>query len=192
MSKEDTNSIKYILEEMDPAEEIEFERRMSSNPDLRIEVESIRRMKGKLNSLPELSPPQDLTDSILSEAANRSKKKQTIRSGYFLSAAVVLLGLTTGSLIIYNISDSIESASNASVSFPSYGNEMIQQDETQTANLKPWVDRQDVLRLSGFESMSNPIMNDEAENRFEKLRPVGEYPDLQPFSRSVQLTGSNQ
>jgi len=56
MSKEDTNSIKYILEEMDPAEEIEFERRMSSNPDLRIEVESIRRMKGKLNSLPELSP----------------------------------------------------------------------------------------------------------------------------------------
>jgi hypothetical protein len=192
MSKVDTNSIKYILAEMDPAEEVEFERRMSSNPDLRIEVESIRRMKSKLNSLPELSPPKDLTESILSVAASQSKKKQGFRSGYFLSAAVVILGLTTGSLIIYSISDSSGTVSNASASFPSFGNEMTQQNDSRTVKLKPWVDRQDVLRLSGFESASNPIMINEAGNSINKLRPVGKYPNLQPFSRSVQLTGSNR
>jgi hypothetical protein len=192
MSKVDTNSIKYILAEMDPAEEVEFERRMSSNPDLRIEVESIRRMKSKLNSLPELSPPKDLTESILSVAASQSKKKRGFRSGYFLSAAVVILGLTTGSLIIYNTSDSSVTTSNASATFQSYEDNLTQQDDTRSANLKPWVDRQDILRLSGLESVSNPIMINEAGNSFKKLRPVGKYPDFQPFSRSVQLTGSNR
>lgn len=191
MSKEDTNSIKYILEEMDPAEEVEFERKMASNPDLHIEVESIRRMKNKLNALPVLSPPRQLTDSILSHASGRSNKNQSFRSGYFLSAAVVILGLTTGSLIINNSFESDGSTFNTSTAFPSYGNELIQEDDIKSSDLKPWVDRQDVLHLSGFESVSNPIMLNEAGNSFNKLRPVGKNPDLQPFSRSVQLTGNN-
>lgn len=192
MSKEDTNSLKYILEEMDPAEKVEFEREMATNPDLRIEVESIRRMKKKLSTLPDLSPPKHLTDAILSYAAGQSSKKQGTRSGYFLSAAVVILGLTTGSLILNNPFDDTGTGFNASEAFPSYGHELTQQAESRPADLKPWVDRKDVLHLSGFESVSNPIMLNDSENSFNKLKPVGRYPDFQPFSRSVQLTGSNR
>ncbi len=177
---------------MDPAEKIEFERNMATNPDLRIEVESIRRMKKKLNSLPDLSPPKHITDSILSYAAGQSNKKSGMRSGYFLSAAVVIIGLTTGSLILNNPFDESLPASNASSAFPSYGHELIQQSENRPADLKPWIDRENVLHLSGFESVSNAALGNESENRFNKLRPIGRYPDLAPFSRSVQLTGSNR
>lgn len=190
MSKEDTNSIKYILDEMDPAEKVEFERDMTKNPDLRIEVESIRRMKKKLNSLPDLSPPRHLTDSILSYAAGQSNKKSGTKSGYFLSAAFVIIGLTTGSLVLNN--PFVDSLPNASSAIPSYGQELTQQSESRPADLQPWIDRQDVLHLSGFETVTNPTFTSETENRFNKLRPVGRYPDFTPFSRSVQLTGSNR
>lgn len=192
MSNEDTNSIKYVLEEMDPAEEVEFERKMESNPDLRIEVESIRRIKSKLNTLPDISPPKHLTDSVLEFAAGQSNKKQGFRSGYFLSAAVVIIGLTTGSLFFNNSFEENGSASGASTVFSPYGNESTQQNVNRSTNLKPWVDRQDVLHLSGSESVYNPKMLNEVGNRFNKLRPVGNSPDFQPFNRSIQLTGNNR
>ena len=192
MSREDTNSIKYILEEMDPAEKVEFERVMASNPDLRIEVESIRRMKGKLDDLPDLTPPKHLTDSILSVAADQAKKKQSFKSGYFLSAAVVILGLTTGSLILQGSFGENSDSGIEATSFSSFGNGMSQNEVTRTANIQPWVDRQDVLRLNGFESLSSPILIKEAGNSINKLRPVGKYPVSEPFGRSVQLTGSNR
>lgn len=192
MSKEDTTSIKYVLEELDPAEKVEFERKMVSDPDLRIEVESIRRMKSKLNTLPELYPPKHLSDSILSYASEQSIKKRSFRTGYLLSAAIVILGLTAGSLILNNSFEESGNTSNATAAFSSYGNEFTQQDDSRSADLKPWVDRKDVLHLSGFESVSNPSKLNIEGNSFNKLRPVGKYPDLQPFSRSVQLTGNNR
>jgi len=192
MSIKDTNSsIKYILEEMDPAEKVEFEREMACNPDLKIEVESIRRMKSKLNSLPSFHPPKHISESILSVAADQTSKKQGIKSGYYLSAAVVILGLTTGALILQNSTEELFPAGNSSASI-SIGNEISQTGETRTSDIQPWVDRQDVLRISGFESISNSIQLREIGNSYEKLKPVGNYPGIQPFRRSVQLTGSNQ
>lgn len=194
MSKEDTNSIKYILEEMDPAEMVEFERQMASDPDLRIEVETIRRMNGKLNALPDLKPPKHVTDSILSLSAEQSGKSKGFKSGYFLSAAVVILGLTTGSLILQSSFNDGGSDGNSSASLFSSGAVINKTEVTQNANLKPWVDRQDVLRLNGFESVSNssPIQSNRSGNSFNKLKPVGKFPDLHPYNRSLQLTGSNR
>lgn len=191
MSKEDTNSIKYILEEMDPAEMVEFERLMASDPDLRIEVESIRRMNGKLKSLPDLTPPKHLTDSILSVASEQTDSKG-FSSGHFLSAAVLILGLTTGSLILQSSFDENVSINDASASSSTYGVGIHESEKTLNSNLKPWIDRKDVLRLNGFESAAHPIQLNEAGSSFNKLKPVGKYPDLHPFKRSVQLTGSNR
>ena len=192
MNKEDTKSIKYILEEMDPAERIEFERYITQNPDLQIEVESIRRMKSKLNTLPDISPPAHLTDSILSMAAAESKKKHGIRKRYFLSAAVVILGLTTGSLMIQNIFEGERNTSQSSASMSAVGNSAAEQVQPLASELKPWVDRQNVLRLSGFETGSNSDFVNDAGNSFEKLKPIGRFPNQQPFNRSLQLTGSNR
>lgn len=192
MSIKDTNSsIKYILEEMDPAEKVEFEREMASNPDLTIEVESIRRMKSKLNSLPNLHPPKHIRESVLSVAADQASKKHGFKGGYYLSAAVVILGLTTGALILQNSTDESFPANSRSASM-SMGNEISQTGETRKSDIQPWIDRQDVLRISGFESISNSVQLREIGNSYEKLKPVGNYPGIQPFRRSVQLTGSNQ
>lgn len=192
MSIKDTNSsIKYILEEMDPAEMVEFEREMAFDPDLKIEVESIRRMKSKLDSLPNLHPPRHISESVLSIAADKSGKKHGFKSSYYLSAAVVILGLTTGALILENSAEEPFPVNNSSASM-SLGNGISQTEESQTSDIQPWVDRQDVLRISGFESISNSVQLREIGNRYEKLKPVGIYPGLQPFSRSVQLTGSNK
>jgi anti-sigma factor RsiW len=194
MSKEDTDCVKYILEEMDPAEKIEFERKMASNPDLRIEVESIRRMNSKIRELPDFTPPKELTNSILAIAEEQANQRQGGRKGYFLSAAVVILGLTTGSLLLQNNIEFTGSSSNAAAGFQSAGNQLIQSSDRSPAgvDLQPWIDRQNVLRLSGFESGSELFIQKEAARSFEKLRPVGRYPDFQPLNRSVQLTNSNR
>ena len=192
MSREDTNSIKYILEEMDPAEKVEFERMMASNPDLRIEVESMRRMNGKLDNLPDLDPPKHLTDSILSVAADQANRRQSFKSGYFLSAAVVILGLTTGSLILQGTFDENSDSGIEAATFSSFGSGMSQNEVTRTLNIQPWVDWQDVLRLNGFESLSSPKLINEAGNTMNKLRPVGKYPASELFGRPVQLTGNNR
>lgn len=192
MSIKDTNSsIKYILEEMDPAEKVEFEREMASDPDLKIEVESIRRMKSKLDSLPTLNPPNHISESVLSLAADQSGKKHGFKSSYYLSAAVVILGLTTGALILHNSAEDPYPVNNSSASM-SLGNGISQTEEPRTSDIQPWIDRQDVLRISGFESISNSVQLREIGNSYEKLKPVGNYPGLQPFRRSLQLTGNNQ
>lgn len=192
MSIKDTNSsIKYILEEMDPAEEIEFERIMASDPDLEIEVESIRRMKSKLESLPNLHPPKHISESVLSVAADQTNKKHGYKKGYYLSVAVVMLSLTTGALILQNSFEDPLPLNNSSASI-SLGNGVSQNEETRTSDIQPWVDREDVLRISGFGSISNSVQRLEIGNSYEKLKPVENYPGLQPYGRSVQLTGSNQ
>ena len=192
MSIKDTNSsIKYILEEMDPAEMVEFERELASDPDLKIEVESIRRMKSKLDSLPNLHPPKHISESVLSIATGQTTKKHGFKSGYYLSAAVVILGLTTGALILQNSSEESLPVNNTSASM-SIGNGISHTEESRISDIQPWVDRQDVLRISGFEPISNSVQLREIGNSYEKLNPVGNYPGLQPFRRSVQLTGSNQ
>lgn len=194
MSKEDTDCVKYILEEMDPAEKVEFERKMASDPDLRIEVESIRRMNSKIRELPDFSPPQELTNTILSIAEAQASQRQGGRKGYFLSAAVVILGLTTGSLLLQTNFEFTGPSSNAAAGFQPAGNQLSQTSEKHPAGveLQPWIDRQNVLKLNGFDASSDLFMQQEAARSFDKLRPVGRYPDFQPFNRSVQLTGSNR
>lgn len=192
MSIEDTNSVKYILEEMDPAEKVEFERLMASDPDLRIEVESIRRMNGKLDALPKLSPPKHLTDRIISVAADQSDRSTGFKGGYLLSAAVVILGLTTGSLILQNSFEESGLPDSSTAGLSSYENGIPQTEEVRSPDLQPWVDRQDVLRLTGFDPVTNSLFFKEGVNNANKLRPVGKFSGSQPFGRSVQLTGSNR
>lgn len=195
MNLQDTNSIKYILEEMDPAERVEFEREMSQDPDLQIEVESIRRMNNKLNRLPLLSPPKQITTSILEQAALKSNKSN-IGSGtaYFLSAAVLVLGLTTGSLMIQQ---SFESAADPSsrkgLSVPVQSSSpQIGQSDRNSSSLQPWTDRDNVLHLSGFETGNSSMTDSEFLRSLNKLRPAANPDGIHRFHRSIQLTNSNR
>jgi hypothetical protein len=60
MRKTDTKSIAYLFKEMDPSEEVEFERSLKSNENLLIEVESFRQTNERLQPLPSLCSFQGL------------------------------------------------------------------------------------------------------------------------------------
>ncbi|MFO7848015.1 MAG: hypothetical protein R6V27_15725 [Balneolaceae bacterium] len=196
MIDKDTNSIKYILEEMDPAEKIEFERELEKNPDLHIEVESIRRMEKKLSQLPKLTPPEDVTNSILDLAAQQTAERSSSKSRYLLSAAVLILGLTTGSFMIENPFQTESGSSDRAASGLLLNQQILGEQNSASSStdkqLKPWVDRQDILHLNGFENNVLPVNTLNSSNRLDKLRPVERMPSQQTMRQSLQLTGSNR
>ena len=79
MINNDEGCIRYLMKEMDPAEEIEFEREMLNNQNLLIEVESLRRISKKLGKLPLINPPNDVLEQIKQNAV-RLQKEKTQRS----------------------------------------------------------------------------------------------------------------
>lgn len=193
MNLSDTKSIKYVLKEMDPAEQVEFEREMMQNPDLRIEVESIRRMNNKISDLPELTPPVELTSSVLDFASSQGNKKN-IGSGkaYFLSAAVLILGLTTGSLIIQQPFESADKSVGEASFSAQVSSQELERPRQNSIGLKPWTDRNNILHLSGFEGGDNSMPDSELVRSLNKLRPAGNSPGFNSFQRSIQLTNSNR
>jgi len=102
MQKNDDVYIRYLMREMDPSEEIEFEREMMADENLLIEVESLRKTYQKLGKLPMWEPPPDLAVKIASEAVkaqqkqiNRSSRWTLIMSRSVAVAAVAILIIST-------------------------------------------------------------------------------------------------
>eukprot|EP00579_Thalassiosira_antarctica_P023677 CAMPEP_0201981284 /NCGR_PEP_ID=MMETSP0904-20121228/73048_1 /ASSEMBLY_ACC=CAM_ASM_000553 /TAXON_ID=420261 /ORGANISM="Thalassiosira antarctica, Strain CCMP982" /LENGTH=296 /DNA_ID=CAMNT_0048533817 /DNA_START=138 /DNA_END=1025 /DNA_ORIENTATION=+ len=82
MQINDEDCIRYLMREMDPSEEIEFEREMMSNENLLIEVESLRSTYNKVKKLPLKQTPQDLLSKVKEQAVMDQRKK--LRSSYFM------------------------------------------------------------------------------------------------------------
>jgi hypothetical protein len=194
MSKKDTKSIKYVLNEMDPAEKIEFEREMNRDPDLLIEVESIKRMQRRLKQLPEFTPPRELSESLLSFAAEESMRTREGGKNmrFFLAAAVVLFGLTTGSLFLDNPFNT-DANYQATINLSSPAMNVLDSNQiTGTEKVTPWVDRNNVLKLSGFETGSFNSQSGEINENQSKLRPADNTLYRNTVTRSLHLTGSNR
>lgn len=194
MSKKDTKSIKYVLNEMDPAEKIEFEREMNRDPDLLIEVESIKRMQYRLNQLPEFTPPRELSESLLSFAAEESmrSKEGGKNMRFFLAAAMVLFGLTTGSLFLDNPFNT-DSNYQATINLSSPAINVLDSNQISgSEKVSPWVDRNNVLKLSGFETGSFNSQAGEINENQSKLRPADNTLYRNTVTRSLHLTGSNR
>lgn len=194
MSRRDTRSIKYVLEELDPAEKIEFERELTRDPDLIIEVESIKRMQNRLRNLPEIHPPAELTDSILQMAASKASQKSAGNFNIYLTAAVFLFGLTAASIFIDNPFETDDSHSNASIQMSGTVLNSDEFSQTVTSNNlpTPWIDRNEVLRLGSFENGSGQSRLIEHYERPSQLRPAENSFYRGNVTRSLQLTGSNQ
>jgi len=195
MSKKDTKSIKYVLNEMDPAEKIEFEREMRRDPDLLIEVESIKRMQFRLDQLPEFTPPRELSESLLSFAAEESMRTKEGGNNmrFFLAAALILFGLTTGSLFLENPFESDNTNYQASINLSSPAiNGLDINRITSNDKLSPWVDRNNILKLSGFDAGSFNYQSWELNENQSKLRPADNTLYRNTVTRSLHLTGSNQ
>ena len=82
MYKDENNAIRYLMKEMDPSEEMEFEKMMREDENLLIEVESLRATNRKLSDLPSKNPPKQLikniSDDLKQLQATKQKSTQTI------------------------------------------------------------------------------------------------------------------
>lgn len=189
MSKRDTDCIKYVLNEMDPSERIEFERKMVEDSDLLIEVESIRRMEKRLSSLPLFQPPEKLSHTIFEKSGeyNALLKRRNRNRKLSLAALVLVISLSGGILFLDESDDASNQVSRAGIQ-----NSPMHQSVTKSnSRVQPWVDTNDIIHFTGDSDNTEFTMDDSAlQNSYQKLQPVNNPSVKQYFHRNLHLTGS--
>jgi hypothetical protein len=167
------------MREMDPSEELEFEKLMREDEDLLIEVESLRATNKKLSALPDLEPPENIVENISKEAERAARQN----SGYnyknvFVrgAAAAVLFASLAGGYLYYS-------------SVP------VETGATNIANgqtIEPWVDRNNILRYAGEEpSTSETTIHPDLLKSYDKLQLVSEPIGNSSSTNRILLTGSS-
>ncbi len=186
MQKTESVCIRYLMREMDPSEEIEFEREMMRDENLLIEVESLRKTYQKLNKLPLKEPPTELVERIASEAVqtqremlNRSRKWMFYMSRSVAAAAVLILMISSG---VYFLGG--ESTNEPGSTAPVVAN---------TGEVEPWVDRSNMIHFAGTSiQQDNPEpIQQEVEESYSKLKLVNEQTGFESSTRTVILTSTS-
>ncbi len=192
MNNEENNVIRYLMNEMDPSQEVLMERAMMEDDDLLIEVESLRQTMRRLNDLPEKEPSKELTDAVLEQAAEQKTKwyhLPTIPNEVYKYAAVLLLGigLSSGFWLMMDADESSSDlADNASVELPA----SFQTASTDQSGVEPWVDNNNVLYFQDQFNANSSAYQSIIEASMQKLTPL-QGPPVPTFrSRNLQMTGA--
>ena len=174
-------SVKYILKELDPSEELLVEQAMMEDENTLIEIESLRTTYHKLQSLPLLNAPGEVLDNILAHSELQRLNAGKVRP---------LFNFRT---ISYAAAASLMIASGATWYLQTGGTTSMMVSEDTTSNVyeteqysSPWVDKKDIMHVgsigAGTEIVPDSVLN--------KLRPIdGEVTTVRP-NRQVQLTGA--
>ena len=179
MHKDENNAIRYLMKEMDPSEEMEFEKRMREDENLLIEVESLRATKRRLSNLPLKNPPKHVTQNIANDLNKLQSKKFTTSfnvTSYLKlgAAAVVLLTGISGALYYYSITPL----------------QNVQPTVKSAGQIEPWVDRNEVLRFQvGSQTAEGEDIKQDLNQSYEKLQLVND-PANSGSSEGILLTGS--
>jgi hypothetical protein len=181
MHTDEKNAIRYLLKEMDPSEEMEFEKLMREDEDLLIEVESLRATKRRLSGLSLKNPPQSLTQKITNDAKQlqserlRKNKDFTFFLKRGMAAAILLSVFIGGGYFYYN--DTPKSVIPAT---------------SATGTIEPWVDRNEVLRFSeGPKASESSSSANELTRSYDKLELVNDPSSSVNGGNGIMLTGSS-
>jgi hypothetical protein len=170
---------------MDPSEEIEFERKMMSDENLLIEVESLRSTYNKVKQLPIKQVPKEIIDRVKKQAVLEQQK--SLKWSFNLvnwfgkgvaAAATILLLISIG---LYT--------------FSSDSDPLIMQDLDQnimsTGVVQPWVDRNEVINISDrIDVIKAQNIGEDFEKSFDKLIPISTSVNQAKQRQSVLLTSS--
>ena len=183
MQINDEDCIRYLMREMDPSEEIEFEREMMSNENLLIEVESLRSTYNKVKKLPLKQTPQDLLNKVKEQAVSDQQKR--LRSSFKLigwfgkTVAVAATILLLISVSVYFIDFGTLTSSPAQTTVISAG------------TVQPWVDRNEIINISDrTDVVQAQRIGAEYEKSYEKLIPVNKVDEPSNQRQGVLLTSS--
>ena len=209
MNNRDINSITYLFREMDPSEEVEFERSLNENENLLIEVESFRKVTERLDDLPKMDPPREICDSIHAMAANRSGgRSMWHRPLFYAAAAVLFAGFTATALITepeQTSSDTGIAGQPAQASASTGAGTVMQStpvsaasssqlagpSNSNTVKLTPWIDNNEVIRFSDRIGQTESASFDSIfKNSYQRLTPVTDTGSFRTMQRQLQLTGS--
>ena len=181
MHTDENNAIRYLMKEMDPSEEMEFEKLMREDEDLLIEVESLRATKRRLSALSPKNPPPSLTKQITDDAKQlQSDKLKSSQNITFILkrgiAAAILLAIFTGGGYYYYSGSANAPTSNV----------------TSAQQIEPWVDRNEILRYSdNIQVTQSSAVNNDLNRSYDKLELVSD-PSASSYNGSgIMLTGSS-
>ncbi len=188
MLNSDEGCIRYLMREMDPAEEIEFEREMLKNENLLIEVESLRRTYQKLGKLPLKNPPHSVVDSVKENAIEQQRKRTERSKILFINFAKAVASVAAALMIV----------STAIYFYGGLEEQGLDNSTTlqpiQSAEIQPWVDRNEVIQFVG--TTNQPVepsaLDQDVEQSFDKLKLVNSETGFSPPNRKVILTSTSQ
>lgn len=199
MKKKDIRSIAYLYKEMDPSEELEFERALKEDENLLIEVESLRRVQKQLGELPAVSAPEHVLDSVYKKASEKpsGKRFQIPKAAWYSAAALLVAGFMAGALLIDSSGGESEagqaSAGLSSSPFQITGQSNSSPESSNGQKVSPWIDNNEMLRFSDRTLHSESADVDSAlQESYRKLTPVTEPSQSNLFNRHLHLTGGRQ
>lgn len=187
MQQDDNNAIRYLMREMDPSEEMEFEKQMREDENLLIEVESLRATNRRLSGLPQINPPKQLTKKIADDAKQLQQQKinRQNRISYLfkrgIAAAFLLAAFSGGYFYIWDTAEVSEPTNTAAAGV------------TNTEKVvEPWVDRNDILTFPGnVQTVESQSLQAEFSKSYNKLQLVNDPRTGVTGANGILLTGSS-
>ena len=207
MQVNQTEIIRFLMDEMDPSEKISFEKRIRLNQDLLIEVESLKKTWEKTNAYPSFESPERVKEAIFAKAeasiTASSKNWNWIPQHGFKVAASFLVMATA--IIAWNTwmpTNQLEHTgslntpidgqqSNASLTTAKDSGSGSDVNETNN-EITPWVDHNHIIRFAGttdFNLSQSPEINSTSHQN-SKLRLVNDQTGYTGQSRKILLTGN--
>ena len=127
MSNVDELCIKYVFDELDPSEISLVEQAMIADQNLLIEIESLKSTWHKLKILPEVSPPQNISDAIIHHAREYANQQQFFGNqwrnpGLMATAAIVVFSLLISTVYLLPEENPVSLPDGQSADFVKEGN----------------------------------------------------------------------
>ncbi len=199
MSKKDISSITYLFNEMDPSEEMEFERQVEEDANLLIEVESFKKVNERLSELPKFSAPESVLNSVMQDVSSKGMKPTSGKKFpfYYTAAALIIAGFTAGALLLDNGAEQVNNEHAASAGLPvlqleTHATSAVSQSEN-SRQVAPWVDNNEVLRFSDrFRNVESASIDSILRDSYQRLTPVTDPQQSRYYQRNLHLTGSRQ
>ncbi len=196
MENDGNDVIRYLMNEMDPSQEVLMEHAMMEDDDLLIEVESLRQTLKHLDDLPEKGPSEDLTNSILEQAAEQQKHwyhfPSVPKQAYKYAAMLLLgMGLSSGFWLMQGSSGENNSEGPQTASINATLPVSLQTTSTEKSEVEPWVDHNNVLYFQDRLNTNSTAFKGIIKASMKKVTPLQGPPAFNFKSRNLQMTGSH-
>ena len=210
MQVNQTDIIRFLMDEMDPSEKISFEQRIRLDQDLLIEVESLKKTWQKTSTIPSFNTPEHLKKAILDKAeasiaisANKWTWQGVQRHAIKIAASFLVMATV---LITWNTWTPTSNADNATSANTSVIEQHTSDPVTHSnkenaaknnlgervSEITPWIDQNHIIRFAGTTefnlNQSQELSPSTQQN--SKLRLVNDKTGYTGQSRKILLTGN--